>query len=59
MLNVSLVPALLILCFILVATLMVSDIDSDVTLLAFAGWGMIEWARVFRTSGDTHQEPED
>ena len=45
MLNVSLVRALLILCFILVATLMISDIDSDVTLLAFAGWGMIEWAR--------------
>ena len=34
MLNVSLVRALLILCVILVTTLMVSAIDSDVTLLA-------------------------
>ena len=40
MLNVSLVRALLILCFILVTTLMVSAIDSDGTLLAFGGWRM-------------------
>ena len=43
-----LVRALLILCVILVCTLMVSDIGPAVFLLAFAGWGSIEWAGVWR-----------
>jgi hypothetical protein len=54
-----LVRAVLILCVILVCTLMVSDIGPAVFLLAFAGWGLMEWAGVFRTSGDTHRESED
>ncbi len=59
MLNMFFVRALLILCVILVCTLMVSDIGPAVFLLAFAGWGLMEWAGVFRASGDTHQGPED
>ena len=50
MLNMFFVRALLILCVILVCTLMVSDIGPAVFLLAFAGWGLMQWAAVYRAS---------
>ncbi len=60
MLNMFFVRALLILSVILVCTLMVSDIGPALfSWLAFAGWGLMEWAGVFRASSDTHQGPED
>jgi hypothetical protein len=51
--------ALFILCVTLVCNLIVSDIGPAAFILAFAGWGLIEWAGAFRSTGRTHQGPED
>jgi hypothetical protein len=50
---------LFIVSIVIVCTLMVSDIGPAVFLLGFAGWGLMEWAGVFRASGGTHRGPQD
>jgi hypothetical protein len=58
-LNMFLARTLFIVSIVIVCTLMVSDIGPAVFLLGFAGWGLMEWAGVFRASGGTHRGPQD